>query len=170
MNNNTPVEIERKYVIRMPELSRISEQPGYTVSDIYQTYLDSEPHVTHRVRRREYGDGVSYTETKKVRIDRLSSFEDEREIDEGEYAELLKKRRAGTVTLRKTRHTFICRGCVFEIDIYPEWRSTCILETELSSRDETVLFPDFISVVAEVTGDRRYSNASMSRKFPDELI
>ncbi len=170
MDNKTPVEIERKYVIRMPDLSILSTQEAYTVSEIRQTYLESEPHVTHRVRKRVYDEGEVYTETKKVRIDKISSYEDEREINEGEYEGLLLHVKAGTRTLTKTRHTFVFLGQTFEVDIYPEWRESCILETELTSRDTEVEMPPFISVIKEVSGDKGYTNASMSREFPKELV
>ena len=167
---NTPVEIERKYVILLPDIEVISREGGYTVSEIRQTYLLGAPHVTHRVRMRTYPDRVVYTETKKVRIDKLSAFEDEREIDADEYESLLSLRDPATVTLTKTRHTFTYFGQTFEIDIYPEWQRTCIMETELKDRAEKAEMPPFIRVLAEVTGDKKYSNASMSRGFPAELI
>ena len=167
---STPVEIERKYVIRMPDISIMRAQTGYTVSEIHQTYLTSHAGVTHRVRMRVFPDKIVYTETKKVRIDAMSAYEDEREISEDEYLELIGCIAPDTHTLTKSRHTFTSYGQTFEVDIYPEWTRTCILETELSSRDETVTMPDFISVVKEVTGDKKYSNASMSREFPVELI
>ena len=167
---STPVEIERKYVIAMPDIAALQLMDGYTVSDIEQTYIDSIPHVTHRVRARHYADGVAYTETKKTRIDKMSVFEDEREISEVEYRELMAKRKDGTVTLKKTRHTFLYLGRTFEIDVYPEWRNTAILETELPTRDTVVDFPSVIRIVAEVTGDKKYTNAAMSHDFPKELI
>lgn len=167
---SVPVEIERKYVIAMPDVARLAECEGYTVSGIEQTYLESAEGVTHRVRARRYAERTVYTETKKVRIDKMSAFEDEREIDGEEYLALLERRKHGTVTLRKTRHTFSFGGCTFEVDIYPEWTGSAILETELASRDEVVAFPDFIKVIAEVTGERCYSNAAMSHRFPAELI
>ena len=167
---STPLEIERKYVIRKPDVAMLSSLEGYTVSDIEQTYLESAAHVTHRVRARSYGERTVYTETKKVRIDKMSVYEDEREIDEGEYLELLKGRKEGTVTLRKTRHTFLYLGQVFEIDVYPEWVNSAVLETELPSRETVVEFPDFIKVIAEVTGEKKYSNAAMSKEFPKELV
>ena len=77
-----PLEIEKKYIIRIPALDTLATVEGYTRSEIVQTYLISHPHVTHRVRRRVYSDRTVYTETKKVRIDKISSYEDEREIDE----------------------------------------------------------------------------------------
>lgn len=165
-----PVEIERKYVIVKPEESVLSALDGYAVSEIEQTYLDSEERVTHRVRKRRYADRTVCTETKKVRIDRMSVFEDEREISEEEYLELLELKKAGTVTLRKTRRVFEYKGQLFEVDTYPEWHHTAIMETELPSRETVVEFPDFIKVVAEVTGEKKYSNAAMSREFPKELV
>ena len=167
---STPIEIERKLVIAMPDVSALSAIDGYSASDIEQTYLTSAPHVTRRVRARSYSDHTVYTETKKVRIDKMSAFEDEREITESEYAAMLQEIAPGTVTLHKTRHTFPCFGRTVEIDIYPNWNRTCILEVELKSEDEELILPDFIRVIKEVTGDRRYSNASMSREFPTELI
>ena len=167
---STPLEIERKYVIEKPEISVLGLHDEYTVSDIEQTYLESAQHVTHRVRARRYSDHTVYTETKKVRVDKMSAYEDERQIGVEEYLELIKKRKSGTVTLMKTRHTFSYLGQVFEIDVYPEWTKSAILETELDSREKEVEFPAFINVIAEVTGEKKYSNASMSQKFPDELI
>lgn len=167
---STPIEIERKFVIAMPEPEALSSRDGYTSSDIDQTYLVSEPHVTRRVRARSYGDRTVYTETKKVRIDKSSAYEDERTLTEAEYLSLLSEIVPGTVTLRKTRHTFTYKGRVFEVDVYPEWKRSCILEVELERADEVIEMPDFIDVIDEVTGDKRYSNAAMSREFPKELI
>ena len=167
---SVPVEIERKYVIAMPDVARLAECEGYTASGIEQTYLESAEGVTHRVRARRYADRTVYTETKKVRIDKMSAFEDERELTEGEYLALLERRKQGTVTLKKARHTFEFKARTFEVDIYPEWKGSAILETELESREAVVEFPEFIAVIAEVTGDRRYSNAAMSHRFPAELV
>ena len=100
----------------------------------------------------------------------MSAFEDEREITESEYVAMLQEIAPGTVTLHKTRHTFPYFGRTVEIDIYPDWQRSCILEVELESEDEELILPDFINVIKEVTGDKGYSNAAMSRKFPEELI
>ena len=165
-----PVEIERKFVIVMPDFKLLASQSDYTVSEIDQTYLKSSALLTHRVRARRTGGATAYTETKKVRIDRMSVYEDEREIYEAEYKELLAEIMPSTVTLRKTRHTFSYLGHTLEIDVYPNWQRSCVLEIELSGREEEVRIPDFITVIAEVTGDKKYSNASMSASFPRELI
>lgn len=164
------LEIERKYVILMPDIRALEKHPDYTATDIVQTYLKSRAGVTHRVRKRDYQSGAVYTETKKVRVDKISSEEKEREITEEEYRELLKLSDKERVPVVKTRHSFTYLGQLFEIDIYPEWKHSCILETELKSRDTAVEFPPEVRVIAEVSGDKRFSNAQMAREFPRELI
>lgn len=163
------IEIERKYVIEMPDISLMQGQPDHTVSDIVQIYLDSAPHVTHRVRSRTRDGVCTYTETKKVRISGMSAYEDEREINAAEFLTLSANVAHGTTPITKTRHTFLYRGQLFEIDIYPNWKSTAIMETELLSEDIAVEIPPFIKIIKEVTGIKAYSNASMSRAFPDEI-
>ena len=165
-----PVEIERKYVIEMPDTEMLKGLGGYSVSEIDQTYLSSSPAVTHRVRSRRYPDRTVYTETKKMRIDSMSSFEDEKEIERDEYERLLLQIAPDTSTIRKVRHTFIYSGRVFEIDVYPNWSRSCVLEVELESRESSIDMPPFIRIISDVTGDKKYSNASMARSFPEELI
>ena len=101
------VEIERKYIIKMPDPKMISSESGYTESRILQIYLESEPGETHRIRRRERSGAFVYTETIKKRIDKISSFEDEREISEEEFIRLSKKMKSGTRPIIKTRYTFL---------------------------------------------------------------
>ena len=165
-----PLEIERKYVIWLPDLDALAALDGYTRSEITQTYLLSAPAVTHRVRARVYPEKTVYTETKKVRIDKISSYEDEREITEREYLELLAIADPAAKPLNKTRHTLPIDGLTVEIDVYPNWKNSCIMEIELPSRETAPPIPDYITVIAEVTGEKRYSNATMARSFPPELV
>lgn len=165
----TNVEIEKKYVIAKPDISQLCMIPEYTYSEIEQIYLASPSGITHRIRSRRFPSGVKYTETVKVRIDKMSANETEREITQERYFELRENIAPESVPVIKERHTFPYGGHTFEIDVYPNWEKSCIMEVELSSRDEDAILPPFISVIAEVTGDKRYSNASMSRRFPEEL-
>ena len=164
------LEIERKFVIIKPSFTALTEYVGYTRSNIVQTYLASPDGVTHRVRERVYPDRTVYTETKKIRVDRMSSEEYERELTEEEYLALLKSADPERRPVRKTRHTVPYFGRVLEIDVYHEWKKTCIMEIEMLSRDEDVIIPDDIRILLEVTGDARYSNAAMAKTFPEELI
>ena len=85
------------------------------------------------------------------------------------YAELRESIDPRSVPVLKERHTFLFGEHTVEIDVYPNWGKSCILEIELSSRDDQIAIPPFITVIADVTGEKRYSNASMSRQFPEEI-
>lgn len=162
------IEIEKKYIIKKPDEMELSKMPEYTRSEITQIYLKSPDGITRRVRCRERSGNITYTETKKVRIDKMSAYEDEREISYEEFVGLSAEKDEKTLPIIKTRYTFTYEGQLFEIDVYPEWKSTAIMETELESKDKAVNFPKVITVLREVTGERKYSNAGMSRSFPDE--
>ena len=164
------LEIERKYIIKMPNLAELELQNGYSKSDILQIYLPSSVGETHRIRRRDYGDRVVCTETRKIRIDKLSSTEIEGEIDLATFDKMASEPLAGTQPILKTRHTFLYLSQLFEIDVYPQWQNTAIMETELDSGDRVVEIPSFINIIREVTGNKAYSNAGMSRAFPTEEI
>ena len=166
----TAVEIERKFVIKIPDTELLRLQNGYNSSEIVQIYLKSTAGITRRIRARKFAEKTEYTETVKARIDKMSVNETETVISAERFASLKELIAQGTVPISKVRHSFSFNSHVFEIDVYPEWKNTCIMEIELESRDEEIIFPSFISIVSEVTGDKRYSNAAMSRSFPEELI
>ena len=168
--NSIPIEIERKYIIRIPDEEAMRSSLGYTCSEIVQIYLNSAPGVTHRVRERKTDGKSVYTETKKIRIDKMSAFEDEKNIDEREFQNLSKNVKKGTVPVRKVRHTFLHLEKTIEIDVYPQWKNTSIMEVELTSREEEIKLPPFIEIIKEVTGEKAYSNASMAMSFPGEII
>ena len=162
------IETERKYIVRKPDVLKMHQYPSYTESRITQTYLE-DPTRTHRVRCREYiGGAVEYTENIKERINGMSAIENEREIDLGEYSELIKNIQNGTAPVHKTRRTVEYCGLVFEFDFYEPWQSTCIMEVELPSENTEFDLPPFVEVVREVTGIKAYSNHSMAYGFPKE--
>ena len=170
MNEISQVEIERKYIIKMPDIETLKSQMDYSSSEILQIYLPSDMGETHRIRQRVYDEKILCTETKKIRIDNMSATEIEREISPLEFAALASNIKNGTSPIEKIRHTFVYENRLFEIDVYPQWKTTAIMETELESRETKVKFPSFINIIREVTGEKAYSNAQMSREFPVEDI
>lgn len=165
------IEIERKYIIVKPDFKIMTAMDGYISSEITQIYLTAENGVTHRIRKRIYSDGSSeYTETKKIRLNKISAIEDERIITAREYEALSENKREGSLPIEKIRHVFKYEGKLIEIDEYPFWERSCIMETELISESECIPLPPFIKIIKEVTGDRVYSNSSMASRFPDELV
>ena len=168
MDTNINLEIERKFIIEAPAMEELIRMPEYTESKITQIYLESDFSETRRIRRREYPERTVYFETRKIRVDRMSATEIEREIDSEEFERLKAQIKAGTSVVNKVRHTFLYGAHTFEIDIYPEWKRSCIMEVELGSHSEDIDFPPFIRIIREVTGNGAYSNAQMSRSFPKE--
>lgn len=165
----TQIETERKFIIKMPDISILEKMEGYTRDAIIQIYLPSAVGGTHRVRSRSSNGRTVYTETEKIRISSASSIEREGEISEARFAELSKNILEGTRPIKKTRHSFSFRGQVFEIDVYPEWERCAVMEAELEDATAPLDIPNEISVISEVTGKKEYSNASMSRLFPPEI-
>ncbi len=164
------IEIERKYVIKMPDFDLLRQERGYTESEILQIYIESQEGVTHRIRKRSYKGLTVYTETKKSRIDFISSIEEENEISEERFAELSEKIKTGTAPIIKTRHTFLYNENTFEIDVYQNRKGSAVMETELENREAAPEMPPFIEIIKEVTGDYRYSNAAMAADFPKEIV
>jgi CYTH domain-containing protein len=100
----------------------------------------------------------------------MSCIENERRISAEEYGNLSLKIEDGAKVIFKTRITFSFGGKTVEIDVYPEWKKTAILEVELEREDEDITLPEYITPIKEVTGDKAYSNHSMAHNFPKELI
>ena len=142
------IETERKYIIEKPDISILQSKNNFTSSEIVQIYL-SDSEKTHRIRKRVFADGcVQYTENTKRRISTMSSLETEREISEDEFLALSKNIEPHSQPVIKTRITFEYLSKTFEIDVYPRWKSTCILEVELPSEEEKIAFPSFIKHIS----------------------
>lgn len=163
-----PIETERKFIIRIPHTSDMRRCQSYSCSAIEQIYLPSSAGVTHRIRRRLTAGTSVYTETVKTRISAMSCIEEEKEIPKEEYCRLKGLRDKNRRIVKKNRHTFLYGGQVFEIDIYPFRKNSCVMETELKNESERPALPPFVKVVKEVTGDHRYSNASLAKSIPTD--
>ena len=156
-------EIERKYLIRLPEdLSR------FPVAHIEQTYLENDG-ATERVRRIEKEGGTVFFHTLKRRINGLRCVEEEGAIPPAEAEVLLARPRVG-VPVVKDRYYYRYGGHTFEIDVYPFWSRQCVMEVEMESEAEAVDLPPDITVIREVTGERRYKNAALAREVPREEV
>lgn len=160
-----PYEIERKYLIRKPDLLNLATL--CRVQEISQTYLTATEGSV-RVRRTEERGTVSYVETAKRSVTAIRRIEIERELTEAEYERRLAARDPRRQTIRKTRYRLPYDGHTFEIDVYPFWSKQAVMEVELKAEGEEFTFPPFITVLREVTDDPRYSNHSMARDIPPE--
>lgn len=164
--NGRPAEIERKWLIKIPDIKILEKQDMYNVSSIEQIYIsDDRSAGGSRIRKRDFGADIKYYKTHKEDINGISRFEEEREISKEEYEVLSQKIRHGTSPIKKKRHSFNYCGFVVEIDIYEFWDDKASMEIELTSEDQQVYVPDFIEIIKEVTGDKSYNNYALACKY-----
>lgn len=161
------LEIERKFLICCPEQKEL-RQRCQRIWEIRQTYLKAEdPAVTLRLRMRSQNEICQYFRTEKRRVSDCSCQEKEELISRETYFQLLASVPTLGRTICKTRYCLPWEEHVFEIDIYDFWKNTATMEVELAREEEAFSFPPGIRILAEVTGDRRFSNASLAREIPD---
>lgn len=166
MDAHEHFEIERKYLIRYPDsafLSRAAED-----TEITQTYLKARQGQTARVRKRGKNGNYQYTHTVKQRVSDLRRIENEREITEAEYLELLQDRDPQRNTISKTRWCLPYLGQLFEIDVFPFWKKQAVMEIELTEEGQAIQFPPEIQILREVTDDPAYTNSALALSIPDE--
>lgn len=148
-------EIERKFkVLRLPE-----GLEGYPRRRIEQGYLSTAPVV--RVRR----DNEEYYLTYKG-AGMMVKEEYNLPLTEEAYRHLLGK--ADGLVIRKDRFCIPWGPYTIELDRFePPLAPLLIAEVEFSDEEEALAFrpPDWFG--EEVTGDRAYSNAFLSRKKPE---
>lgn len=164
-----PMEIERKYLIRYPDLLALGDKPNCSKVDMIQTYLRTQPDGTEvRVRQRGQDGNFMFYKTEKRQVSDAARVEVDRRIGMKEYISLLAEADPALRPVRKTRYCLTENNTYYEIDIYPEWSRQAVMEVELRSEDEEVIIPEGIKVIREVTGDRSYSNHEMAGHMPEE--
>lgn len=160
-------EIERKWLIACPKVSSLE---GATVKEIEQIYLPAPAGWDERrIRKSASLDNYTYVETKKRGKTDVTREEVEVEISEARYKELFCQ---GISYIHKNRFIIEFVGQNFELDIYyPEGCNStirpheAILELELQSEDQEVVFPGWIHIIREVTTDSRYKNKNLAMRM-----
>lgn len=166
--SSAPLEIERKFLIRYPDLDAVRAMPDYSVIHIEQTYLLTECDFPGgRVRKIVSDDGVRYIYTCKQKISEITRREYEKDISFKEYSELLEKQIPETITIIKDRHRFSYSGLCYELDVYSFWDDRATLESEVESEDTPIPIPPCVELIREVTFDRWYNNSQLSKNKGD---
>ena len=160
--NNNGFEIERKYLIRYPNLTILGRNAEAT--DIVQTYLlCPEPGSSERVRKRGADGEYVYTHTMKTRVSNMRRVEIENEISEREYNEYLRFADPKRRTIYKTRYCLEYKNQLFEIDVYPFSDDHAIMRAALPDSDSTPDAPPEIKILRDVTDDPAYRNSQLAR-------
>ena len=164
-------EIERKYLIRYPDIKTLQAQKGVEQWEIVQIYLTvSGPGETRRIRQVVSGGEIKYYKTFKKHLTDLTNEEDEGEIDQLEYIHLCQEQQPGCKPVGKTRYRIPYEGHILEFDIYPFWDDRAILEIELEHENEGAAIPDYVQIIRDVSADPAYKNRSLAENVIYEEI
>lgn len=145
-------EIERKFLVR-----DASWRAGAAGVAYRQGYLALEPRCTVRVRT---GGGRAWL-TVKGRAVGITRDEYEYEIPAAEADDMLGALCAGAV-IEKTRYRVTHAGLTWEVDEFHGANAGLVVaEVELDDEEARVEVPPWAG--AEVTHDRRYTNAALAQ-------
>lgn len=146
-------EIERKFLVQGEFKSS-----AYASERIVQGYLSSVPERTVRVRA--LGDKGFLTIKGIADKEGVSRYEWEKEIPVSEALELMKLCEPGIID--KVRYFVKCGTHIFEVDEFQGENAGLIMaEVELRFAAEDFERPGWLG--EEVTGDKRYYNAMLSK-------
>lgn len=157
-------EIERKYLIKYPNIEELNNYQYISKVDIVQTYLSVKKEEEIRIRKRGINNNYTYYKTYKKKISDVTRIEKEQKISEDEYNELLNSKKK-LVQITKTRYCFVYKNQYFELDIYPFWDNEATMEIELSDVNQNIEFPPFIEIIKEISGNKQYSNSKLAVKY-----
>ncbi|MFW5708215.1 MAG: CYTH domain-containing protein [Bacteroidota bacterium] len=149
-----PQEIERKFLVKGDFKSN-----AFNKIRIKQGYLSSVPERTVRVRIK--GSNGFITIKGESNATGTSRYEWEKQIPANEAEELLALCEPGVID--KTRYLVKTKNHTFEVDeFYGDNEGLVIAEIELGSEDEAFEKPEWLG--EEVTGEKKYFNAMLSKK------
>ena len=163
------LEIERKFLVELPDLDSLDVRRRIAIT---QTYLSSgKNNSQRRVRRIDENGRVKFTYTEKIFLTDVTREENEYEITEMEYRDLLGQTDKRFSPVEKVRYCFDYHDQLFELDTYPFSGELAIMELELRSPEQKIDFPDNVRVIRDVSSDKKYSNAALATAgaFPEQL-
>ena len=164
------LEIERKYLIRMPAPEALTAHSTHHIT-ITQTYLlGTGGDRAIRVRRSECGGVVTYRLNEKRACTALIRQEREQELTAQEYEQALLRADPALRPLHKVRWCVPYAGHVLEIDVFPFWGDRALCEVELTAPDEAAALPAWVTVIRDVSADARYLNSALAGQIPDEPL
>ena len=157
-----PYEIERKFLIKYPNLELLNNYQTCAKVEIVQTYISLSENEEIRVRKRGISGHYIYFQTTKKRITDIKRIEVEKRLTETEYLDILNSS-TKKYQLVKDRYCLSYKNQYFEIDVYPFWNDKATIELELSDENVNIDFPPFIEVIKEVTGVKKYKNSNLAK-------
>ncbi|MBQ2944482.1 MAG: CYTH domain-containing protein [Ruminococcus sp.] len=175
MKNKNSLEIEYKFLIKYPDIKILELQPEYNCYELLQLYLNIPKGTEYeagrcRIRKVKSKEGTSYIKTFKRKLTEMTRIEIEEEITEREFAYLSRFIAEEYSPISKERHSFCISGFTYEVDVFPFWSDRAYLEIEVESENVKPPIPDFITIIKDVTFDKRYRNSALAQNIITEPL
>ena len=164
-----PLEIERKFLIKYPDLKQLAEMKLCRKIPITQAYLTTPEEGRFRVRKRGEGADVLYIKTIKHKINDLKRIEIESYISEEEYYAYLDRKDCVEGIISKDRYCLVWDARYFELDVYPFWKDRATLELELTDENEEFSLPDFVDPIRDVSFEKEYRNKYLAAVYGQQI-
>lgn len=162
-------ETERKFLIKYPNIEMLENLSCCAKTNITQIYLKPDKDGNNiRIRKRGNENEYIYIKTQKTFISDIKRIENETFISKSEYERLSAFKNTELNAIVKNRYCLMYNNTYFEIDIFPFWKNQAYIECELLNEDDSIVFPEFIDIIKEVTYDKKYTNRSLAKHIPQE--
>ena len=159
LNEDERFYTEKKYLIRIPDISYLDKLGGCSKVKMTLTYLNgSSEHCDRKLLLRDE-DGKKFYQ----KIIKGNNQKSTISLTAEEYIDELDNKMPDRNPIVKYRHSFIYHSVYYKIDIFED-KDFSILEVDLLSSHETVHFPSFIEVLKDVSDDPNYKNYNLSKK------
>lgn len=146
------IEIERRFFVAGAEWLDAVESSAW----VRQAYLATGPASSVRVRLQ---DDICAWLTIKSAASEMTRAEFEYPIPIDDAKELLELRTGAII--EKRRHIVVVKGARWEVDVFSgDFAPLVIAEIELETKDQIFSRPNWLG--EEITGDARFSNASLA--------
>ena len=160
-----PLEIERKFLIEMPDLIFLNSLKTCRKIPITQAYLSTSEEGKFRVRKRGEGENAIFIKTVKHKINDLIRIEIESLIPESEFYGYLFDKKSVQGIISKDRYCIAWNSTYYELDVYPFWQDKAILEIELLDENQSYELPDFVKLIREVSFEKEYRNKALAHRL-----
>lgn len=160
-----PLEIERKFLIKYPDIAFLNSLKCCRKIPITQAYLTTLDEGYFRIRKRGEGSDAVYIKTVKKTISDIKRIEIENYISKSEYNAYLEQTQYVTGIISKDRYCIVDGSTYYELDVYPFWDDKATIEIELISENQPYKLPAFVKLIREVTFERDYRNLALAQKY-----
>ena len=159
LNEDERFYIEKKYLIRIPDISYLDKLGGCSKIKMTLTYLNGSSQQCDIKLLLRDEDGKKFYQ----KIIKGNNQKSTISLSAEEYIDELDNKMLDRNPIIKYRYSFIYHSVYYKIDIFED-KDFSILEVDLLSNHETVHFPSFIEVLKDVSEDPNYKNYNLSKK------